>query len=94
METWPSRGIGRLDDGVLAEEAGHRVRIYRDPLLRDRVLAHTPSAIAWSGSGLPSNLSVVLAPSGSALTTAGSVLVAHGGLDLREVLVPWVILRR
>jgi hypothetical protein len=88
------RGIGRVDDGVLAEEAGHRVRIYRDPLLRDRILAHTPSAIAWSGSGLPSDLSVVLAPSGSAFTTAGSFLIAHGGLDLREVLVPWVILRQ
>ena len=87
------RGIGRVADGILAEERGVRARVYSDPLLRDRTVNAIPGAIAWPGAGLPPTISAALAPPGSAFTTEGQYLVAHGGIDLREVMVPCISLR-
>ncbi len=87
------RGIGRVDDGILAEERGLRARVYTDALLRDRVAARVPGSLSWQGAGLPPSYAVLLAPPGTAFTTEGQFVVAHGGTDLREVLVPWCILR-
>ena len=89
-----ARGIGLIDDGILAEEGGRRARIYTDRSLRDRALARMPAAVAWSGAGLPTSLSVLLAPPDSAFAYMGQYIVGHGGADLREVLVPWVTLRQ
>jgi hypothetical protein len=87
------RGIGRVDDGILAEERGLRARVYADVLLRDRVAAGIPASLSWQGAGLPPSYAVLLAPPGSVFTTEGQFVVTHGGADLREVLVPWCILR-
>jgi hypothetical protein len=87
-----AHGIGRLQDGILAEEAGQRTRIYSDDTLRDRILADHPDLIAWEGSGLPAGLAVVLAPTAQAFVPVGQHIVTHGGINLREVLVPWCVL--
>jgi hypothetical protein len=86
-------GIGRVQDGILAEERGQRARIYANTTLRDRALASHPDLSPWDRSGLPSSLSVLLAPSGQAFAPAGHVIVTHGGIDMREVLVPWCVLQ-
>jgi hypothetical protein len=91
--TVAARGIGRPQDGVLAEERGQRVRIYDDTALRDRVCAQIPSLLRWHGAGLPASLAVVLAPVGQAFVPADQVIIAHGGIDLQEVLVPWCVLQ-
>jgi hypothetical protein len=88
-----ARGIGRIQDGILAEERGQRARIYADTVLRDRVIADNPELIAWHGAGLPADRAVVLAPTEQAFVPAGQVIVTHGGSDLREVLVPWCVLQ-
>ena len=87
------RGIGRVADGILAEERGVRARLYTDLLLRDRTVSTIQGAIAWPGAGLPPTISAALAPPGSAFTTEGQYLVAHGGIDLRDVMVPCISLR-
>jgi hypothetical protein len=91
--TVAARGIGRPQDGILAEERGQRVRIYDDSALRDRVCAQIPSLVRWHGAGLPASLAVVLAPVGQAFVPADQVIIAHGGIDLQEVLVPWCVLQ-
>jgi hypothetical protein len=88
-----ARGIGRIQDGILAEERGQRARIYADTVLRDRVIADNPELIAWHGAGLPADRAVVLARTEQAFVPAGQVIVTHGGSDLREVLVPWCVLQ-
>ena len=87
------RGIGRVADGILAEERGVRARLYTDLLLRDRTVSTIQGAIAWPGAGLPPTISAAFAPPGSAFTTEGQYLVAHGGIDLRDVMVPCISLR-
>lgn len=87
------RGAGRPADGVLAEERGLRARIYRDASLRDRTAGQFPGSIPWSETGLPPGVEALLAAEGQAFAPQGELVVAHGGADLREVLVPWCILR-
>lgn len=88
-----ARGAGRPADGVLAEERGLRARIYSDPGLRDRTATHYPDSLPWDEHGLPTGVSALLAASGQAFVSQGELVVAHGGADVRELIVPWCILR-
>lgn len=87
-----ARGIGRPADGIVAENRGQRVRIYRDQTLRDRQAAQHSGCMAWQGHGLPPELAILLAGEGEAFVSKGERVVAHGGADPRELLVPWCIL--
>ncbi|ADG05163.1 BREX-3 system phosphatase PglZ [Kyrpidia tusciae] len=87
-----SRGTGRLREGVLAETRGERVRIYPDVRLRDERAA-AACGIAWPGDGLPENVYVMLARSGTAFVGEGERVVSHGGISLEEVVVPFVRVR-
>lgn len=87
------QGTGRLREGVLAETRGERVRIYPDVRLRDEMVA-TACGIAWPGDGLPENLHVMLARSGTAFVREGERVVSHGGISLEEVVVPFVRVRQ
>ncbi|MDF9408594.1 BREX-3 system phosphatase PglZ [Pelotomaculum isophthalicicum JI] len=84
-----SRGIGRVSEGVLAETRGERVRIYKDKMLRDKAAA-AYSSLAWTGSGLPEDVYVLLAKSGEAFIQKGEHVVSHGGISLEEVVVPFI----
>jgi hypothetical protein len=88
-----ARGIGRLDDGILAEERGQRARIYTDTAVRNQMCMAHPDLLTWHGAGLPTSLAVVLAPVEHAFAPHGHLIVTHGGIDLREVLVPWCVLQ-
>ncbi len=88
-----ARGVGRPADGVLAEGRGLRARIYRDTNLRDRMAIQYPGSLPWDGNGLPAGIAALLAADGQAFAPPDTLVVAHGGADLRELLVPWCILR-
>ena len=85
-----TRGCGRPADGALVETYGKRVRIYDDPVLRDRVLEEHPGAIAWPAVGLPERYHPLIAPGRSSFVREGERPVAHGGATLEEVVVPLV----
>lgn len=85
-----TRGCGRPADGALVETYGKRVRIYDDPVLRDRVLEEHPSAVAWPPVGLPEGYHPLIAPGRSSFVREGERPVAHGGATLEEVVVPLV----
>jgi len=87
------RGVGRPTDGILAETRGLRARIYQDRNLRDRTALAYPGSLAWDGNGLPPGVSALLAADGQAFASQGELVVTHGGADLRELIVPWCILR-
>lgn len=82
-------GIGRIMEGVLADQKGERVRIYNDRRIYDDS-ANQLSAVKWSNSGLPGDYHVLLAQYGQAFVPKGQDIVTHGGISIEEVIVPFV----
>jgi hypothetical protein len=86
-----ARGIGKPAVGATADERGERVHIFRDDLLRRQTAAGFPGSISWPPAmGLPTDYLPLIAPARRAFITADAVTVAHGGLCLEEVVVPFV----
>jgi hypothetical protein len=83
-------GQGRPREGSLAETRGERARVYENAAFRDQVQKEFPATILWPGPGLPSNCRALLADKKSAFVARGQHVVAHGGIALEEVLVPFV----
>ncbi len=89
-----ARGMGRPKEGVLAESRGERARVYSDEAFLELARQQSPDAIAWTNTGLPSNLQVLLAPKLKAFLNVGDQAVCHGGIALEEVIVPFVEISR
>jgi len=83
-------GTGRLSEGAIAETRGERVRIYPTPELLASVVHTHHVGQPWSPIGLPQNYYPLIAEGRSALVTHHETLVAHGGIALEEVIVPFV----
>jgi hypothetical protein len=83
-------GCGRPKEGSLAETRGERVRIYSDEILRTAIAAKFPGAVPWKPIGLPTDFLPLLAPDRRAFVLEGERTVAHGGITLEEVVVPFV----
>jgi hypothetical protein len=88
-----SRGVGRLDDGILAETRGERVRIYDSEVLRKQMMEKAAGAVSWPGFGLPNGYYALLAPGRTAFVKEGQEVVSHGGIALEEVVVPFARIR-
>jgi PglZ domain-containing protein len=87
-------GIGNPQEGVLVETRGKRARVYDRPDFRDETASKFPESMRWPGYGLPPAYHV-LVPSGlKAFTDEGDQIVAHGGIALEEVMVPFVAISR
>ncbi len=83
-------GYGRPKEGMLAELRGERVRIYSEDILRSRVASTFPDALCWKPLGLPEDFLPLLAPGRRAFVLDGQRTVAHGGITLEEMVVPFV----
>ena len=87
-------GIGNPREGILAETKGKRVRVYDRPEFLQEVAQKFPQSLRWPNHGLPPARQVLLAGDLKAFADAGVEVVAHGGIALEEVLVPFVALFR
>jgi len=87
-------GSGRINEGVMAETRGERVRVYQSPELRDQVAASHETAFAWQPNGLPDGYFPLFASGRDAFVTAGDSIVGHGGVSIEEVIVPLVKFER
>ena len=87
-------GIGNPKEGVLAETKGKRVRVYDRPEFLDEVANKFPQSLRWPNYGLPPAWHVLLAGNLKAFTDEGDEIVAHGGIALEEVMVPFVAITR
>jgi hypothetical protein len=87
-------GIGVPREGILVETKGRRVRVYDRAEFRDEVADRFPESIRWPGYGLPPTRHVLLAGDLTAFTQRGEEIVAHGGISLEEVMVPFVAVTR
>lgn len=88
-------GCGKLNEGVLVDRRGERVRIYKDKSLRNKALdSFAERAFCWD-SPLLQESSYPLFPSNrGAFVEEGEIIVSHGGISLDEVMVPWVTLKK
>jgi len=87
-------GIGRPSEGAIAEYRGERVRIYPEPTLRAKIKERFPTAITWDSPTLPPTYLPLLAPGRSAFIPEEEKIVAHGGISVEELLVPFVQIRQ
>ncbi len=66
------------------------MRVYSNETLRTGVAAQFPDAVLWKPIGLPSDFLPLLAPGRRAFVLEGQRTVAHGGITLEEIVVPFV----
>lgn len=83
-------GIGKPNVGVTADERGERVHVFSDPTLRSNVAANYPGSLEWPSIGLPEDYLPLIAPPLRAFIADGRRTVAHGGICVEEVIVPFV----
>lgn len=88
-------GMGRPNEGILAETRGQRVRMYGDAAQAANAHAAFVDTVIWHDDGLlPEGCFVLLAGGRKAFATSGDRVVTHGGLTIDEVLVPLVYIRK
>lgn len=87
-------GIGKPNVGAVADERGERVHVFTDELTRETVHGQYPGSLPWPQTGLPETYLALLPPGRGAFIHEGKSTVAHGGIALEEVLVPFVKVRR
>ena len=87
-------GCGKPQEGSVVDLPGRRVRVFSDPGLRARVAKRFPGALEWPASGLPEDYLALLAPARRSFVRESERPVAHGGVTLEEVVVPFVEIER
>ena len=84
-----AEGMGRLSQGVVSELRGERVRTYRS----DTLAASVPEdidAFRFDLAGLPPDFLPLYAGTRRAFVPKGDQIVAHGGVSVEELIVPFV----
>lgn len=87
-------GIGRPQEGVIVDMAGERVRVYRTEALRDASAQAFPGTASLATPALPPDFLPLFAAGRTAFVPKGEPLVAHGGLAVEELIVPFVKVSR
>lgn len=89
-----SVGTGKINEGVMAENRGQRVRVYPNEVLRESALnEYQESSHGFDAGMLPDGYFPIFASGRGAFVAQDETIVAHGGTSLDELLVPWVVLR-
>lgn len=87
-------GTGGINEGVMAENRGQRVRVYPQQSLRDSAFERRALHCERFDAGfLPEGFHPLYSKGRRAFVKEGEIVVAHGGLSLDELLVPWVVIR-
>ena len=86
-----AEGIGRLSQGVVSELRGERVRTYRSETLASSVPKEI-DAFRFDSPGLPPDFLPLYAGTRGAFVPKGDQIVAHGGISVEELIVPFITL--
>ena len=84
------QGIGKPNVGLCADERGERAHVFRDDIARSHVASLYPGCKIWPTIGLPEDYLALIAPPRRAFIPDGKRTVAHGGISLEEVVVPFI----
>ncbi|MBC7752534.1 MAG: BREX-3 system phosphatase PglZ [Candidatus Saccharibacteria bacterium] len=89
-----AKGVGKVDEGAIAESRGERTRVYKTDNLRTetyKVIAEsTNNAINWPQIGLPSDFWPIVMSGREAFVARNEIIVGHGGISIEEVIVPYI----
>lgn len=83
-------GQGRPNEGAATELRGERVRIYNSDLLAEKICSPDQDAFRVTIPALPTDYIPVFASDQTAFVNKGEQLVAHGGISVQEMIVPFV----
>ena len=83
-------GIGHPNEGVIAEMRGERVRVYRNEALMTESATAVHGTVRIDVTGLPNDFMPLYASGRNAFFQQGQPLVAHGGVSVEELIVPFV----
>ena len=83
-------GQGRPNQGVASELRGERVRAYTNETLAESSCASMPNAFRSNIPGLPSDFLPMFANRDTAFVAKGEHIVAHGGMSIEELIVPFI----
>ena len=83
-------GVGRPQQGVIAETRGERVRVYRSDAFRTESAQKYPGTVRLEIPALPGDFLPLFAAGRTAFSNHGEELVAHGGVSVEELIVPFV----
>ena len=83
-------GKGEPNEGVLVEQRGKRSRVYDNLTFVKRAAKAFPESIRWSDECLTPKYPVLIAGGLTAFAREGEKVVAHGGISVEEVLVPFI----
>lgn len=83
-------GLGRPQEGSVADSRGQRMRIYSSKESQHRFAIQYEWAVPWKPVGLPDGYFPLLATGDGAFLEPGPSIVSHGGLSIEEVIVPLV----
>ena len=83
-------GMGKPNVGAIADERGQRAHVFRDDLTRAKVQEEYSDTIIWPQVGIPEDYRALLAAKRNAFMHKGKRAVAHGGISIEEVIVPFV----
>lgn len=86
-------GQGTLQEGLAVENPGERVRFYNSEMNCNAIISKY-KAFKWEAPGLPKKYNYVLSEENLAFVKEGKKIVAHGGLALEEVIVPFIHIRK
>lgn len=88
-----SKGGGKINEGAIAETRGERMRVYKSPTLRSQIhqsIVSSHNALKWPQIGLPSDYWPIVMSGREAFVTENGSIVAHGGISIEEVIVPYI----
>jgi len=83
-------GQGRPNQGAAPELRGERVRTYRSETLATESAVSNANTYRLDIAGLPANFMPLFASGRGAFVQQGEQVVAHGGISVEELLVPFV----
>jgi hypothetical protein len=90
-----AKGSGRVNQGALAETRGERVRIYDDQILMQKTASEVANrGVIGNTAGLPSGMYPFYAAGRTAFTQNNGDIVAHGGMCIEELIVPFINVKR
>lgn len=89
-----SIGVGKITEAGIARSRGERARVYETATLRDSVDFDTNETLAWPQAGLPKDYFPVVMKGRKAFVAENEKIVAHGGIAIEEVIVPYITIRR
>ncbi len=83
-------GQGRPNQGAAPELRGERVRTYRSETLVTESAVSNANTYRLDIAGLPANFMPLFAGGRGAFVPQGEQVVAHGGISVEELIVPFV----